>query len=67
LGGSSAVSRDLGDITPSGVFRWSEAPPKGTGGLIPSRYIPRLIRIAHKRKLFLEPNMFFRGHLGKKR
>jgi hypothetical protein len=50
----------LGDITPSGVFRWSEAVPNGCGGIIPSRYIPRLVKLARKQNIFLEPNMFFR-------
>jgi hypothetical protein len=62
LGGSAEVARQL-NLSASGVCRWYIAPPRGCGGLIPSRHIPQLCALAREQNKFLEPNMFFRGHL----
>lgn len=63
LGGVSAVARYL-SITPGAVSKWCmPVRRKGTGGLIPSRHIPKLCALAGQLGKFLEPNSFFRGHL----
>jgi hypothetical protein len=62
LGGPTAIAKAL-RISASGVSRWSIASPKGCGGLIPSRHIPDLCALARKQNIFLEPNMFFKGHM----
>lgn len=42
------LRRELG-VSESTIWRWSQPVPKGTGGLIPSRYHAPLLRIAHDR------------------
>lgn len=63
LGGPKKVAEALG-LTTGAVSKWW-APPeaKGCGGLIPSWHIVALCKIARDRRQFLEPNMFFVGHL----
>jgi hypothetical protein len=66
LGGVVLVAKAL-HLTPSGVCHWYTPIPKGCGGLVPSRHIPKLCALAEKMNLFLEPNMFFEGHMLKSR
>lgn len=68
LGGPTAVATYLTDktdrhLTTGAVARWYMPAPTGCAGIIPSRHIPALCKMAKKAKKFLEPNMFFRGHL----
>jgi hypothetical protein len=60
LGGPRAVAIAVG-ISASGVCKWYG--DKGHDGLVPSRYIPALCRLARERGQFLEPNMFFAGRI----
>lgn len=62
LGGPAKVAAAL-EMSPSGVTRWYAAGPGGCGGLIPSHRVAALCKMARKRKQFLEPNMFFDGHI----
>lgn len=62
LGGPTKVAAAL-KMTPSGVTRWYAEGPTGCGGLVPSHRIPALCKLARKQKRFLEPNMFFDGHI----
>ena len=51
-------------MSPGAVCKWwAPVRKKGCGGLIPSRHIPTLVRKAREAGRFLEPNMFFVGHL----
>lgn len=63
LGGPQIVAQWL-SLTPGAVSRWY-APLKhgGCGGLVPSRHVPALCRLAKVQGKFLVPNMFFEGHL----
>lgn len=63
LGGAKVVAERLG-LTPGAVTKWSTPiERRGCGGLIPSLNIPKLIVLARELGAFLEPNMFFRGHI----
>jgi hypothetical protein len=63
LGGPTLVAAEFG-LSTGAVVRWYKSAEKGgCGGLIPSNRIPALCRMARTQKRFLEPNMFFEGHV----
>jgi hypothetical protein len=63
LGGPTQVAAFFA-ISPGAVVRWyTPADKGGCGGLVPSHRIPALCKLARRRRQFLEPNMFFEGHL----
>ena len=64
LGGPTKVGGIVG-LSASAVSKWWAPLGKGgCGGLIPSRHIPALVRYARDELgRFLEPNMFFAGHI----
>lgn len=47
LGGKSAVANAL-DLDKSTLSRWCQPRPMGTGGLIPQRYWPALLKMARQ-------------------
>lgn len=63
LGGAVLVARAL-DLSVGAISKWSTPIERGgRGGLVPSRHIPKLCKLALARGGFLEPNSFFRGHI----
>lgn len=46
------LRRELG-VSESTIWRWSQPVPKGTGGLIPSRYHAPLLDMARARSIIL--------------
>lgn len=63
LGGPKKVATFL-NLSTGAPSRWyAPKDRKGCGGLIPSEHIPNLCQMAKERGLFLEPNMFFIGHM----
>lgn len=67
LGGPKIVAKAL-DLTTGAVSRWYAPKDQGgCGGLVPSHRITQLIKLARKgafgKRMFLEPNMFFDGHV----
>ena len=46
------LERSLG-VSRTTVWRWAQPLPKGTGGLIPSRYHARLLELARERSIIL--------------
>lgn len=63
IGGPRIVSGLLG-LTPGALTKWWTPRERGgCGGLIPSAHIVKLIPLARARGVFLEPNMFFEGHI----
>jgi hypothetical protein len=63
LGGPVFVAGLL-ELTPSAVVKWYRGVDDGgCGGLIPSRHIAALCKHARSVNTFLEPNMFFVGHI----
>jgi hypothetical protein len=63
LGGPNAVAKWLA-LTPGAVSKWYvRVEDGGCAGLVPSKHIPSLCRLAKVHDTFLEPNMFFDGHL----
>ena len=45
--GMTEVSRACG-VSESTVWRWAQDRPRGTGGLIPSRYHATLLQLSHR-------------------
>ncbi len=63
LGGPKKIADLLGFST-GAVTKWyADTRTGGCGGLIPSRHIVTLCKYARARGKFLEPNMFFTGHV----
>lgn len=63
LGGPTHVAGLVG-ISPGGVSKWyTPLEHGGCGGLIPSPHIVSLCLEARRQRKFLEPNMFFTGHM----
>jgi len=63
LGGPQKVAKWLA-LSPGAVSKWyAPASQGGCNGLVPSKHIPPLCRLAKIQDKFLEPNMFFEGHL----
>lgn len=63
LGGPTKVGLIV-NLSTSAVSKWWAPLDKGgCGGLIPSRHVGALVRAARAAGKFLEPNMFFAGHL----
>ncbi|MGD9882311.1 MAG: hypothetical protein AB7F22_30200 [Reyranella sp.] len=52
FGGVRPLARLL-DINPTNVSRWQLPKPRGTGGLIPSKYHKPLLTLAKRRKVRL--------------
>lgn len=58
------VNRELGMTAPAKacgvslttVWRWAQERPKGTGGVVPSRYHVSLLQLAHQRGVRLTPD-----------
>lgn len=46
------LERSLG-VSRTTIWRWAQPLPKGTGGLIPSRYHARLLELARERSIIL--------------
>lgn len=63
LGGPKVVACLLG-LSVSAITKWyTPTARNGCGGLIPSPHIVRLCQFARENRKFLEPNMFFAGHI----
>lgn len=52
LGGKSTVAAEL-QVAPSTLSRWCQPVPAGTGGIIPQRHWPALLKLASKRGISL--------------
>jgi len=48
LGGKTLVSKSL-DVDKSTLSRWCQPRPAGTGGMIPQRHWPALLKIARRK------------------
>ena len=59
-----APPTEIGDalgVSRQTVWRWAQPKPKGTGGLIPSKYHVPLLRFAKKRKLAITERDLIHG------
>lgn len=52
LGGKSSVAAELA-LSPSTLSRWCQPHPEGTGGVIPQRHWPALLKLAKRQKVAL--------------
>jgi len=52
LGGKTAVAAEL-DLAPSTLSRWCQPHPEGTGGVIPQRHWPAILRMSKRLKVAL--------------
>lgn len=63
LGGPKKIAVLLG-LSTGAITKWyASVETGGCGGLIPSRHIVTLCQFARRKRVFLEPNMFFAGHI----
>jgi hypothetical protein len=63
LGGPKKIAILL-KLSTGAITKWYLSTEKGgCGGLIPSRHIVSLCKFAASKRKFLEPNMFFEGHV----